>query len=114
MTFDELYAKIADKCHRTDMTVRIPRFVDDARTMINLRLGLVLVPPLLPTDTDEVLTDFPLLYFYAALAELYEFIEEYETGNYYVGKWNNEVDRYYITREGTTPLVIVPAEESAP
>lgn len=117
MTFQELYDKIADKVHRKDMTDRIPKFVDDARTMLNLRLGLVLEPPADPDDTSEFLTDWPLLYYYAALGELYEFIEEYETGSYFAGKWEREVDRYYITRLGTEPLVIIPVdgtEETAP
>lgn len=114
MTFSELYAKIADKCHRKDMTARIPGFVDDARVMLNMRLGLVLVPPADPADTDEILTDWPLLYYYAALAELYEFVEEYETGSYFGAKWEREVDRYYITRAGTEPLVILPAEDEEP
>lgn len=107
MTFQELYDQIADKVHRKDMTARMPSFVDAARQMLNGRLGLALVPPADPADTNEILTDWPLLYFYAATAELYEFIEEYETASYFHGKWEREVDRYYITRDGTTPLVIL-------
>lgn len=116
MTFQELYDKIADKVHRKDMQARIPKFVDDARVMINMRLGLTLTTPASPDDTDEILTDWPLLYYYAALGEQYEFIEEYETGSYFGAKWEREVDRYYITRAGTEPLVIVPGtdEEVAP
>lgn len=114
MTFAELYAKMADKSHRKDMTARIPGFVDDARTILNMRLGLELVPPADPADTDEILTDWPLLYFYLAMVELYEFIEEYETGSYYDAKWEREADRYYITRAGTEPLVIIPAEGEEP
>lgn len=107
MTFDQLYAKIADKVHRKDMTARLPTFVDAARQMLNGRLSLALVPPTAPTETNEILTDWPLLYFYAALAELYEFIEEYETASYFHGKWDREVDRYYVTRAGTEPLAIL-------
>lgn len=115
MTFAELYAMIADKVHRKDMTARIPGFVETARTMLNMRLGLELGTPVAPTDTNETLTEWPLLYFYAAMAAQYEFIEEFETASYYDGKWEREADRYYITRAGTVPLVItVPEEEQQP
>lgn len=110
MTFADLYEKMADKSHRTDMAARIPKFVDDARTMLNLRLGLTLAPPADPDDTDEILSEWPLLYYYAAMGELYEFVEEYETGSYFAAKWEREIDRFYVTRLGTVPLVITPEE----
>lgn len=112
MIFSELYAAMADKCHRKDMGARIPKFADSARQQINLRLGLLLVPPVDDTETNEILTDWPLLYFYAGMAELYEFIEEYETASYFIGKWDREVDRYYITRAGTEPLVIIAVDDT--
>lgn len=108
MTYAELQAKIIDQSHRKDQAQRVPGYIDDARTRLNLRLGLALVPLVNDTDTNEILTDWPLLYFYPAMRELYNFIIEMETANYFEQLYLNEVDRYYITRAGTEPLVITP------
>ena len=113
MNYGELKAKIIDQSHRKDMAGRVAGFVDDARIRINMRLGLSLAPLAADTDTDVILTENDLMYFYLALQSLYEFISEFETASYYQGKWEGQADHYYLTRAGTTPLVITP-ENPAP
>jgi hypothetical protein len=108
MNYAELQAKIIDQSHRKDMASRVPGFIDDARTRINYRLSLELVPLAADTDTNDVLTSNPLLYFYPAMQALYEFIFEFETANYFMNLWQQEVAEYYVNRAGTEPLVITP------
>lgn len=108
MTYLELQKKIIDKAHRKDMATRAPEFIEDARVRLNYRLGLELVPLVADDDTNQILTDNWLLYFYPAMKGLYEFIEEFETASYYEQKYRDEADNYYITRPGQDTLVITP------
>jgi len=113
MTFDQLQTKIIAKAHRKDLSAQCPGFIEDARIHINGRLTLNLAPLVNPTDTNEVLTAQPLLYFYAGLQSLYEWIEEYETATYFNGLFNVVADRFYVTAPGTEPLVMK-SENPAP
>lgn len=108
MTYLELRNKIIATSHRKDLTALVPQFVDDARTLINERLGLQLVPLVADDATDDVLDRFPTIYFYAAMAALYEYIVEFETATYYLNRFGFQCDGYYITASGTEPLVIKP------
>lgn len=108
MTYQELQTKMIDMSHRKDMTARVPGFIEDARVRLNSRLGLELVPLVAPTDTNDILTENYLLYYYAAMQSLYEFIVEYETASYFDGQFNRQADNFYVTAPGTTPLVITP------
>lgn len=108
MNYQELQAKIIDQSHRKDMTNRVPGFIEDARSRINMRLGLELQPLAAPDDTNDVLTNDYLLYFYPALQALYEFIAEYETAAYFQNKWEGQANGYHTTRAGTEPLAITP------
>lgn len=108
MTYAELQAKIIDQSHRKDMANRVPGFIEDARTRLNMRLGLELVPFTTDTDTNDILDQWPLLYFYPAMVALYNFIIEMETAAYFEGLYRAEVDSYYVTRAGTDPLTITP------
>lgn len=108
MNYAELKAKIIDQSHRKDMANRVAGFIDDARLRINNRLGLALVPLTADTDTDEILTENDLLYFYPSMQALFEFVGEYETASYFQNKWDGQADGYYVTRAGTDPLVITP------
>lgn len=110
MNYGELKAKIKDQSHRKDLDARIPSFVDDARNRLNYRLTLELVPLSADTDTDAILTDNPLLYFYAAMQALYEFIFEYETASYFNGRFIEQCDMHYVTAPGTEPIAITPEE----
>lgn len=113
MNFGELKAKIIDQSHRKDMANRVAGFIDDARLRINFRLSKELVAFVDDTDTNEVLTENYLLYFYPALQQLYEFIYEFETASYYQNKWEGQAGAYYTTKAGTTPIAITP-ENPAP
>lgn len=108
MNYGELKAKIIDQSHRKDMAGRVAGFIDDARLRINFRLSKNLAPLMADSDTDEILQENDLLYFYPAMQSLYEFIYEFETAAYFQNKWEGQASGYYLTRAGTTPLAITP------
>ena len=108
MTYDELKAKIIATSHRKDLTNAVPGFVEDARQLLNYRLGLALQPLENGTDTNEILTANYLLYFYPAMKALYEYIVEIETATYYEGLYQVQAAAHFITAPGTEPLVITP------
>lgn len=109
MTYKELQDKMIAQSHRKDMAGLVPRFInEDARTRLNMRLGLALVPFTADADTNDILDAWPLLYFYAGMVALYNFIIEMETADYFESLYRAEVDSYYITRAGTEPLTITP------
>lgn len=110
MNFGELKTKVIDASHRKDMTSRVAQFIDDARVSINYRLTLELVPFAADEDTNEVLTSNQLLYFYAAMKRLHEFILEFETASYWAAMYEDQVSMYYVTRAGTEPLQVTPEE----
>lgn len=113
MTYDELKAKMIATSHRKDLTNAVPGFIEDARVMLNYRLGLALQPLVAGTDTNELLTANPLLYFYPAMKALYEYIVEIETASYYDQLYQGQVSNHYVTAPDTTPLTITP-EGSTP
>jgi hypothetical protein len=108
MNYLQLVDKIVAVSHRKDLRAQVPQFVEDAQQQINDRLGLALVPFNAGTDTDPVLTEQPLLYFYPAMKSLYENIIEFETATYYDNLFQRQADAFYITAPGTTPLTITP------
>lgn len=112
MNFGELKSKMVATSHRKDLSGNVAGFVDDARVLINQRLGLSLVTFAADSDTDVVLTDAPMLYFYGAMAALYEYILEFETATYYLARLNEQFDAYYVTAPNTVPLVITPGGAS--
>jgi len=113
MTFTELCDKIERTSHRKDMGTQIPLFVNDARVMLNYRLGLAMPALQAPADTNEILQTNWLLFFYPSMKALYEYIVEIETAAYYDQLYQDQVSSYYTTRAGTTPLVVTP-ENPAP
>lgn len=108
MTYAELQQKMVLISHRKDMNVLVLGFISDAQQRVNQRLGLDLPPLVNDSDTDEILTNNYLLYFYPAMKALYEYIIELETASYYESLYQQEADGYYVTRTGTTPLTITP------
>lgn len=109
MNLGELKTRLASISHRSDLAAQLVNFAADATEQINRRLGLALAPLVLDDDTNEILTDWSLLYLYAALTSLYEFTNDGDNGTYYLQRFNEECDRQNITRAGTTPLVMVGA-----
>lgn len=110
MTYKELQDRMIAQSHRKDMATRIPGFIDDARGMLNYRLSLELAPFVNDDDTNDILTDNWLLYYYAAMRMLYEFIYEFETAMYFDQQYQYEMSNYYINRKGQDPLAITPQE----
>lgn len=113
MNYQQLQDKIIAQSHRKDMAAKVPGFIEDARVMLNYRLGLELAPLELADDTNEVLTANHLLYYCAAMKALYEFIFEFETASYFYTMWQDQVAEHFVNAPGTVPLVITP-EEPAP
>lgn len=112
MTYQELQDRLIYASHRKDLTTKVPQFIADAQTEISQRLTLTLAPFVNPDDTDEVLTSAPMLYFYAALAQLWESVMEFEAASYAWNRYDAELSNYYINAPGTAALVITPEEPS--
>lgn len=108
MTFTELCDKIERTSHRKDLGSQIPLFVNDARVMLNWRLGLNMPQLAAGTDTNEILQGNWLLFFYPSMKALYEYIVEIDTAAYYDQLYQGQVSAYYTTRDGTEPLTITP------
>ena len=101
MNYTELEARLAGIAHRTDLTTTIPLFVADATERINRRFGLQLVSPVADTDTNDVLTNFPLLYIYAAAQSMFEYLNNGDNAIYYNGLWEVETNRQNISNPNT-------------
>ena len=65
MIFSELQAEVLGISHRPDLAAQVDNFTTHATERINRRLGLSLVSPVDPGDTNDILTSWPLLYIYA-------------------------------------------------
>ena len=96
MNYTELEARLAGIAHRTDLTTTIPLFVADANERINRRFGLTLVSPDTTNPTNDVLTNFPLLYIYAAAQSMFEYLNNGQNAQYYNGLWELECDRQNV------------------
>ena len=101
MDYTSLTANLAQIAHRSDLTAQMPGFVAAATEKINRRFNLVLVSPAAGTDTNDVLTQFPLLYVYAALVSLYEFLDNTGSAQYYAAQFNDQADLQNITQVDT-------------
>lgn len=115
MTFGELKTRLAAIAHRSDLAAQLPNFVNDAREKINRRFGMALVAFVADTDTNEVLTNWPQLYLYAALQSLYEYLNNGDNAVYYGELWKTEAASQNINAASTStdkyasqPPVIVP------
>jgi len=96
MNYGELQAYIAAFLHRTDLSGQIPDFVENARERLNRRFNLVLVPLVDDTDTNDLLTATPSLYYYAAISNGYGFLHNGEAMTTYNTRWEDECDRQNI------------------
>ena len=105
--YTNLKNQIAQVAHRDDLSGQMNNFIKAAELLISARLGLVL-EPLTSTSVDNtIVTNWPNLYVYASLISAYEFINEIDQANYYVGRLNEEIGMYYVTSPGTyTELVM--------
>lgn len=107
MDFTGLSAEVLGISHRSDLADQVDNFALHATERINRRLGLSLTSPASGTDTNDILTNWPLLYIYATLAALYEFINEGDNVRYYNGRFVEEIDAQNITSTAatTTPVI---------
>ena len=100
MNYGELRAFVASYLHRTDLGTEVDGFIDQARTRINRRFCTDLASFNIDTDTNDVLTESPELYQYAALAEGYGFLHNGDAMTTYNQRWETEADRQNITDPG--------------
>jgi hypothetical protein len=94
--------------------------VEDARIKLNSRFGLTLAPFVADTDTNTVLTNFPLLYLYAALQALYEHLNNGDNAGYYKGLFDEQCSLQNITANSgatdpyySSPPVVIPGGTTA-
>ena len=98
LDYEVLALRIPQITHRDDLGPYIPFFIYDANQMIENRLGMTLQRPEsgIPSD-NPVLISNPNLYLYGSLVGAYEFINELEMADYYMKRFLEEIDYYYIT-----------------
>jgi hypothetical protein len=120
MTYLELKNRIAGILHRSDLATQLPLFIEDARERINRRFGLTLVPLTQDTETNAVLTDFPLLYVYAACQSGFEYLNNGDNAVYMADSWQRECAGQNITNPYTAadnyteaPYIKTPAEQES-
>ena len=95
MTLSEIYTKIAQTLHRSDLVAVIPSFVVDALERINRRFGTVI------TLTDPTPAGTDLLFFYAAMQAAHEYLNNGDNARYYADAWEKEADRQNVLQPGT-------------
>ena len=98
--YTQLVAQIAQITHRDDLTPQMPNFVGAANELINVRLSLSNEVPTTANDANEILAGYPNLYLYASLISAYEFTNEIDMAQHYIARYENEVERYFITAAG--------------
>jgi hypothetical protein len=110
MTYLELKNRIAQTTHRTDLTLQMDSFSDDATDKIRSRFSMAATAlPYLRNDTDTnvILTEFPLLYVYASLKAAFEHLNNGDNAIYMRDMWEEEVSKQNITAKsvsgGTDP-----------
>ena len=115
MNYGQLKQRLSATAHRTDLALSLPFFVEDARLKINARYGIKLAAFVNDSDTNGVLTNNTLLYLYASLQSLYEFLNDGDNARYYSGLWDIEAANQNINAASSdtdpytaAPPVIVP------
>ena len=98
--YTQLVAQIAQITHRDDLTPQMPNFVGAANELINVRLSLSNEVPTAANTANEILAGYPNLYLYASLISAYEFTNEIDMAQHYIARYENEVERYFITAAG--------------
>ena len=98
LEYEVLAIRIPQITHRDDLLPQIPLFIYDANQMIENRLGMTLKRPESGVEPDNAVLESNLnLYLYGSLVSAYEFINELEMADYYMKKFLEEIDYYYIT-----------------
>jgi len=89
MNNGELKQRLVNYSHRGDLTPNLQGFINDAGQRINNRFGLLLGDLFNDLDTNYVLGNHSILYFYAAMRELSIFIKDFDEGS----RFNELFDR---------------------
>lgn len=97
MNYGELKTRLAQIAHRSDLSSQMENFTQDATEKINRRFGLALAPLVEDSDANDVIKNWPLLYLYAALQSLNEFVNNGDNATYFGTLWENEANRQNIT-----------------
>ena len=102
MDYLGLKALVAAWLHRSDLTAtQIPNFILAATERINRRFNLSLANLVDDTDTNDVLTSFPMIYAYAAVEEGYIYMHNGDAATTYADRWEKECDRANVLQSGT-------------
>jgi hypothetical protein len=107
MDFTGLSAEVLSISHRSDLAAQVDNFALHATERINRRLGLDLVSPASGTDTNDILTNWPLLYIYGTLVALYEYINEGDNVRHYRQAFMQEIDGQNITSTAATETPVM-------
>ena len=109
--YTQLVAQIAQITHRDDLTSQMPNFVGAANELINVRLSLSNEVPTAANTANEILAGYPNLYLYASLISAYEFTNEIDMAQHYIARYENEIERYFITAAGgISPTLVMGAD----
>ena len=98
--YTQLVAQIAQITHRDDLSPQMANFIGAANELINVRLSLNNEVPTAANTANDILINYYNLYLYAALISAYEFINEIDMAQHYIGRYENEIERYFITAAG--------------
>ena len=98
--YTQLVAQIAQITHRDDLSPQMDNFIGAANELINVRLSLNNEVPTAANTANDILVGYYNLYLYAALISAYEFINEIDMAQHYIGRYENEIERYFITAAG--------------
>ena len=98
--YTQLVAQIAQITHRDDLSPQMANFIGAANELINVRLSLNNEVPTEANTANDILVGYYNLYLYASLISAYEFINEIDMAQHYIGRYENEVERYFITAAG--------------
>ena len=108
MNYQGMILRLAQTAHRNDLSAQMPNFMNDATERINRRLTLALtLDTTQPDSTNSVLTDQPMLYYYAGLQSLYEFVNEGDNAMTANERYEDEISRYNVTSTAIhTPIIM--------
>ena len=108
MTYAGLVERLTALLHRSDLQADMPWFAQAATLRINRRFGLELDAPGPLIDSNEVLTQWPDLYVYAAAQAAFEHLNNGENAAYYQGAFEDASSRMNITElefPGEPPII---------
>lgn len=106
MTLQELQQRIASILHRSDLTMQLPNFTDDARLKIERRFGIRF------TSIDPIPDQTEMLFLYAGLQSAYEHLNNGDNAVYYHDRFELEADRQNVLNPGTVTDIYTTTDDT--